>query len=297
MQVKAFNPADIKDAVLCPRLAQVLHGINEKRPLIDFYYSRKAANSRDADGNYIYHIIAVEAWQQGFKLGEICSHVSRETKNGTERWFGVESPFIHKARGHRRNQLVSKEVGKTVKNAIDSLIKPTLETTAKEVHGNVAQMINHLEYKAKQKFMRTFNPQYDTSFDLWAYAFETVTGKNPVPPKSLTTGVEAAGAEYERARLAMSIKEHFEKPDGGYMIKLLPNLTWFCSPTHDHKRATVYHSLDSAPRFIQEKVTILKLLDNAECAADIGVRFGDPTKTDPDDGCAFFVVGGETKVQ
>lgn len=297
MQVKAFNPADIKDVVLCPRLAQVLQGINEKRPLIEFYYSRKTANSRDADGNYIYQIVAVDAWQQGFKLGEICSHIARETKNGTERWFGVESPHIHKARGHRRNQLVSKEVDKTVKNAIDNLIKPTLEKTNKEIRNNLTQMIEHLEYKVRQKFMNALGMRYDSTFELCEYAFGVVSGRNPVPPKSLTTALETAGAEYAKTQVVTNIKQHFKKPDGGYILKLLPNLTWFCSPTHDFTRATIYQSLDSAPQFIQEKVTMLKLLDNAECAADIGVRFGDPTKTDPDDGCAFFVVGGETKVQ
>ena len=297
MQVKAFNPADIKDVVLCPRLAQVLQGVNEKRPLIEFYFLHKSAVNRDADGNYAYQIVAVEAWQQGFKLGEICSHIARDTKNGTERWFGVESPFIHKARGHKRNQLVSKEVGKTVKNAIDSLIKPTLETTAKEVRNNLTQMINHLEYKARQKFMNTLGLRYDSTFELCEYVFGTVTGRNPVPPKSLTATLETAEVEYAKTQVIANVKEHFDKPDGGYMIKLLPNLTWFCSPTSDLKRATVYQSLDSAPQFIQEKVTMLKLLDNAECAADIGVRFGDVAKTDPDDGCAFFVVGGETKVQ
>ena len=145
--------------------------------------------------------------------------------------------------------------------------------------------------------MNVFGLRYDATFELCEYVFETMTGRNPMPPKSWAATLETAEVEYTKTQVVTSIKEHFDKPDGGYMLKLLPNLTWFCSPTHDHKRATVYHSLDSAPRFIQEKVTMLKLLDNAECAADIGVRFGDPTKTDPDDGCAFFVVGGETKVQ
>lgn len=297
MQVKTFTTEqanEIKHTSVCPRLAKVMHGINQVRPLIDFYYGSKKVVNRSDTGEYVYQITEVEAWQQGFRLGSIDSQVSRETKNGTERWFGVESPYIHKSRGYNRNQLVSKTVEKAVKNAIDTLIKPTLAVSAggliKEVSGSISRMM----YRVRSQLQGCFDLRY-AGEDLNIYLIEHIMGMNPELPSKYKVLPTSANEKYAAYATAKNVSDY--AAGHGYAVEILPNETWLVTHVSEPQHATVYQAISDMPQFMQEKLTMLKLLGDAEPALDIGVRFGELTEVYPDRRRLFFVVEGETKVQ
>lgn len=297
MQVKTFTTDQanqIKNTPLCPRLAKVMHGINQTRPLIEFYFLNKKVVGRSDTGEYTYHITEVEAWQQGFRLGSIDSQVLRETKKGTERWFGVESPYIRKSRGYNRNQLVSKEPEKTIKNAIDNLIKPTLEAAAGGVIKEVTGAISRMMYRVRSQLLSSFDLRY-AGDDLTMYLIEHIMGMNPELPSKYK--VIPASANEKHAAYATAKNVEGYAAGHGYAMEILPNETWLVTHVSEPQHATVYQAISDMPQFMQEKVTMLKLLGDGEPALDIGVRFGEASDGSPDRRRVFFVVEGETKIQ
>lgn len=300
MQVKSFHNADLTNTIVCPRLQKVLEGINLKRPLVEFYYYNKVLDHGTADGVRIYKIVEVDAWQQGMKLGRISSHVLRNVKDGTQRWFGVTSPHIRKSRGYNREQLVCKEVDKTIKNAIDNLIKPTLETYAQTVSQNASQIVGNTINRITQKMCDSLYGRFGRyGADTTVYMLEVALGKNPVLPAQYASVTPEVEAMYNKYKAAEAVGKRFSIYEG-YALQLLPNNTWFCTPIKqsEWRHATVYQTTADMPQFLQEKVTMLKLLEKDEFVADIGVRVCNlETEFDPDTPRLFYVVDGETKVQ
>jgi hypothetical protein len=205
----------------------------------------------------------------------------------------VESPYIRKSRGYNRNQLVSKTVDKAVKNAIDNLIKPTLAVSAEGLIKEVSGAVSRVMYRVRSQLQSCFDLRY-AGEDLNIYLIEHIMGMNPELPSRYKTLPPSANEKYAAYATAKNIEGYAQH---GYAVEILPNETWLVTHVSQPQHATVYQAISDMPQFMQEKITMLKLLGDGEPALDIGVRFGEVSDGSPDRRRLFFVVEGDTKVQ
>ncbi|NBW12371.1 MAG: hypothetical protein EBR82_30500 [Caulobacteraceae bacterium] len=272
---------------LCPKLEEVLTKLLEVRPILEF-------------SPYNYHrakVTKVYVRQQGFLLGSICSDVRRQRGEGSEYWFGVKSPFIKKERGDK-NELISKSVKKTVDNALSNLIKPALEQTGTALvdqiisHATSGPLLYNIERNVTREIFSRSHYQDDTR--LWVYFMKKVTGEEPELPKAFQNLSETAFSAYKVFCSAMNVHQHAMQKNG-FAVHWLYNDTYVVSDCREPKHTKIYESVSDMPNFMQEKITLLKILGQEEPAENIGVRFGDIAVKDPEENTRlFFIVDGAT---
>jgi hypothetical protein len=280
---------------LCPRLSALLELISAKRPLFEYVMNSRQAHSISGCPTQ-YVCISVDVWQQGFYVGKVTSAVSRETKDGHESWYGIESETIRKTRGHNRQLLASKKADVALKNALHHLQKPPASRVATKFFETAARHVDHMIWKAESKFTRSIGKSGSIdATKVMEYFVEKFKG-NPSPevPLDFRNIDDNTLMAYDNMKTHKRFQMNEWKNKSVHIISLLPNgflLEWLAGKEDN---ARVYESLDSMPVFMQEKITMLKLLKEEEFVPNIGVRFGNLESTDLDEEKTFVVVHGET---
>lgn len=283
-----------QDTDLCPRLAKLLEPLSAQRPLFEYVMSNRQRNGI----NDRYQCVSVNVWQQGFYVGKVTSAVQRDTKDGQQNWYGVESETIKKTRGHNRQLLASKKVEGALKNALHHLHKPPASRVATKLFDTIDRHVEHMIYKAQNAFQRSIGRSGSVDmFKVMQYFVEKYKGNpNPEVPLDFRNIDDRTLMAYDNMMMHKDFQKRDWKAGNVNLVALLPNgyfLEWMAGREGE---ASIYESLDKMPTFMQEKITMLKLLKEEEFVPNIGARFGNLESTDLDEEKVFVVIHGDTVV-
>lgn len=275
-----FLPSKQKPDGLSPRLKEVLDIVHAKRPLIEYEV---------VDVDFNNEASKVKCWQHGQFLGSIDSHFKKYSNASgmTVTWFCVYSPHITKERGdaHRRYLKNAKTAAKV---AIESLIKTPLEQLGKELanlgqhaaEGVMSRVHSDLRYGLK------FNEVAAIDYFIGLHLGETIE-----PPKIIMESItDKAVKARENFLIAKNVVNHIHAKNC-YYVKQMKDETWlFADPAILNTTSKAQTTYD-LPDAVQEKLTMLKLLDHHQFARDIGIKLKPGMDEDLE---VYVVVKGET---
>lgn len=275
-----------KDALLAPRLKDVLELIYAKRPLLEYEVSEYSDNS------YAQTVIV---WQDGQKIGEIHARYQRYSpaKGCHETWYGIESHNIQKQRGYNKSMKFCKDVKVAARTAIEMFTKRTLAELGKNLIVSVKSAVNSLYDRVEYDYKHAMSWP---SLTLTNYFIDLQTGKNPPIPTSIAIDIVKKDMvrKHENYEIAKNVASHC-KLNNGYALKVMKDETILFTRMGDPNTTSKLQSTYDLDQYTQEKYTMLKLLDESQFAADIGVKY-EYDSTSEGKTTVYFIVGGETKV-
>jgi len=276
-----FIPSKEKYSSISPRLKEVLDIVYAKRPLVEYEV---------IDVNSSMEAEKVAAWQHGQRLGSIDSNYRRysPTNNANEIWFSVESPNIKKQRG-RNHTKFTKEAKSAARIAIESFIKKTLAPMGRELIESATSEVERMGSHVRHNFNKSLSVSAQTIF---SYFVETKLGLAPKVPKVIESQItEEVIRRYENMVIAEGVCEHLTRKNGFFVGVMRDDtllVTDVADPTTASKHSSTYELVD----YMQEKITMLKLLEKNQFAENIGIRvsiYGEEQDI-------YFIVKGETVV-
>lgn len=285
-----FLPTTAKHNGIDERLQKVLEIVDTKRPLFEYKII-----ARGWGGEAEAPATKVSVWQHGQRLGKIdVDHRKHsKTKDQVEKWFAVESPYIDTKRG-RANTKFSKDAETAAKIVIDVFAKQPLAVLASEA---IESSGRHLESAYHRKVSAFTSSLPSHSADVYVYFTEMYMGNTTQPPKSVMSRIDDKTVKaYKEYVVARGVMEHLKKGNG-YLAHYMADGTFLVVDVKDHKTAAKIASTYEMPAFMQEKITMLKLMDNNQFAENIGVKSSMDFIGIGEETPYYFIVGGETVVQ
>ena len=280
--MKIIKPAT---KVIYCRLQEVLDIVHAKRPLLEYHHERD---------NIANEVTCVTVWQDGQQVGKIDANFRRysPSKGTNEMWFAITSDNIRKERGSSRNTKFAKDAKTAAKIAIETFTKKELsklgvdlisdvKSFVESAHGNVAYAYNNAVNLPRPILIKYFS--------------EIHKGYNPPAPKAIVDQFvnQEVTRKIENMDIADNVLRH-AKANNGYALRLMKDETILCAPLNNAEATIKYASTYDMPVYLQEKFTMLKLLENGQFAADIGIKYDRDNGSSKD--TRYFIVGGETKV-
>jgi hypothetical protein len=267
------------------RLEEVLSIVHAKRPLLEYESERT---------NTLNEITSVNVWQDGQHVGKIDSNFRRysQAKGANEVWFAVTSPNIKKERGANRNMKFAKDAKIAARIVIETFTKKSLAELGVSLIVDVKSRVESLHQNVLYSFNNCVNiskPQ------LIRYFADLHSGKSATPPQAILAQYDnpEVWRKIENMDIADNVLTHL-KSNNGYAIRIMKDETIMFAPLSNHDATAKYASTYELPIEVQEKFTMLKLLDAGQFASDIGIKY------EKDDGdkkdLYYFIVAGETKV-
>lgn len=267
-------------------LALVLEEVYNKRPLLEFEVTSTIPTD---DATRVAR--SVNVWQHGQRLGSIDAHHRKYSpKNSTsETVYAVESPLIDKQRG-RRNTKFCKSAPTAAKVVIDVFAKQPLRALGADLANQLERKTEYLKSNATMIFVD--NIRKSSIIDMATYFVESYLGNNPILPASISKNVnDDTLKKYDNYKIASSVCKHMENKNA-FGISYMKDGTLLVVDLANHETTSKVATTYEMPQFMQEKFTMLKLLDRNQFAQDIGVRI---ETSDGED--AYLIVKGETVVQ
>jgi hypothetical protein len=269
---------------LSKRLTEVLQLIHAKRPLLEY-----EANGSNRDGE----LCAVTVWQDGQRIGSIDSDFRKysPSKGTNETWFAVSCRNIQKKRGSRETKF-NKDAKGAAHAVIELFTKKSMPELGVSLITNVKSGVESLHTKVRHRFEECVNMQRSV---LIRYFAGLHGGKNPPPPAVIMSQYDNPEVlrKIDNMDIADNILNHI-KNKNGYALQIMRDDTILCCSLTNPEDTVKYASTYNMSTALQEKFTILKVLEANQFASDIGVKY------ERDDGdkkeLFYFVVGGETKV-
>lgn len=268
---------------LSPRLKEVLDTVYAKRPLLEYEVTSKDPRNDLAN--------AVTVWQDGQELGTIDSQRTRysPSNNDHSTWFAVTCDNIEKERGDR-NTKFCKNAKAAARAAIELFTKKPLAELGKSLILDVRSAIESLAQRTTYDFRNSFNMSATMVAN---YFTDLYLDKNPPFPKESKDQIESKNIlrKKENMEIADNVLTHM-KNHNGYCIRMMQDETLLCTHIGNPATTSKHQSTYELDQYTQEKLVMLKVLDDNQFAADIGVKYK------RDDGnipyTVYFVVAGET---
>lgn len=269
---------------LAPRLERVLELVYQKRPLLQYQVTHE-----NADGGTI-----VLVYQDGYELGRINAYYGRysPTKRENETLYAITCHNIRKSRGTKDTKLCSK-ADPAARAIIELFERKSMESLWQEMSAEARNMVSSLHIRVEQEFTGAINYNYYDS--VHTFFTDMLLGKNPkLPPdiehQLITKDVVRRRENFE---IAENVAQHL-KNNNGYVLRILKDETLLCANLRDSSDIKKHKSTYELEPFLQEKFTMLKLLDEKQFAADIGVRWEQERYKQIER--IYFIVAGDTKV-
>lgn len=275
-----FMPSKEKHTGLSQRLKEVLDIVHTKRPLIEY----EVINT-----NLHGEATKVKCWQHGQFLGSIDAEFKRYSNASgmNVTWFCVFSPHIVKERGDAHRRYI-KNAKTAAKVAIDSLIKTPLEQLGVEL----AKLGQHAAEGAMSRIHSDF--RYGMKFNEVAamdYFVALHNGETVEPPKVIMENItDKAVKARENFLIAKNVINHIHA-NNCYYAKQMKDETWLLADPACFRATSKVQTTYDLPDAVQEKLTMLKLLEHHQFAKDIGIKL----KPNMDEELeVYVVVKGET---
>lgn len=279
-----FIQSDIKYSGIHTRLQQVLDIVHAKRPLLEYEVTHIHVHDDAA--------ITVKVWQHGQLLGTIASSFGRysPTKQENSLWYAVMSPNIKKQRG-RQNSKFSKDATAAARVAIEMLTKKPLPIIGAEIIHSISTSVGWVYGRVKSLYINSLETP---ALELAEYFIEHKLGNNPSPPAKLMAQItDELLRKRENYKIAENVM-NYARSSNGYMVYVMQDETLLVAPLDNPEATAKYESTYELPEFMQEKITMIKLLEPNQFAADIGIQTEITHENNKIIG--YFVVGGATVV-
>ena len=250
-----------------PRLEELLVALKAKRPLFEFEPARHT-KYRDSSGEFLSNLVGVGVWMKGVCIGGIRTDHQRLDKDGNKSfWYALESNTIKKDRGPR-NQKVAKDMKRALTVALDHFVFPESNVLGHRLITNgterLGSLVDDLAYRARRDIRADSMP-------VAAYFLELARGSNPVPPPKLQSFDEETYQRYDMYLAGSDIGKQF-LANQAYVVQEMKDGSFACAKSKEENSYRRYENILEMPEFMQEKLTMLKLVDNASPLAHVGVR-------------------------
>jgi hypothetical protein len=133
-----------------------------------------------------------------------------------------------------------------------------------------------------------------SNFEVTSYFLEMDAGNNPETPRTVKAFLnDATRKKYEDYKIGTNVTKHAESKNG-YAIAYMKDESLLVADLKNYQATQKYASTYEMPQFMQEKFTMLKLLEARQFAENIGIK----VCIDADDlgEVQYFIVAGETVV-
>lgn len=281
MQIKQHK--QVKYTEIDKDLTQILETVSAKRPLLE-YEAESSIN--DAI------LISVSVWQHGQKLGVINARYKRymPSKQQNEIWCAVSSPLIEKQRG-RTNTKFCKSSATAAKIVIDVFAKQPLAVLGTSLGEKMYGLVEATSNRCASMFLDSFR---NNTLAAATYFTELHLGNSPpMPPQIQKIMTEHLLKQYDNYRISENVRYYLGKKNG-HAIKYMQDGSLLVVDMSDYSKTHKYESTYNLPQFMQEKLTMLKVLERNQFAENIGIKFADVEDSIESD--CYFVVNGETVV-
>jgi hypothetical protein len=265
-------------------LAELINFVYAKRPLLEYQ-----ADDVDPTTNLI---TSVTVWQDGQSLGHVDVSFNRynATRGCNEKWIKVTCRNIKKVRGQYRNAKFTKNVKGAAALVVELFTKRSLNEIGVKIALTVRDAIEELHREVEYRYKNVIGVNKDI---LIPYFMEVLEGNNPPIPSNIASQLTTEDSKKRIAdmHIAKNVYGYFEAKDG-YVAQIMQDESILCCDIASGQTVK-YASTFEMNTAMQEKFTILKLLEANQFAADIGikVKIEDRIKTQ----FMYFVVGGDTK--
>lgn len=276
-----FMDSKHKHTSVCPTLTKIIELIAAKRPLLE-YEVVEIDNEKRAH--------AVKVYQHGQCLGYLNTWFHRYSNkhSRTEIWIALKSWTIQRDRGEP-NTKYTKDPKVAASIVIDKFTKKSFALIAHEVVRETTQIITGIHDRVHGAFR--YSMEIPQTFTM-AYFIKIKQGEQPKVPQNILDKIsDEVVRKYENYKIAGNVLQHMKSKNGTF-VTTMKDGALLCIPLSDPDRAERYENTYALPDFMQEKLTMLKLLDHAQFAADIGIKIQHDSENLP----TFFVVSGDTVV-
>lgn len=262
-----FMHSGQKHDIVDPNLEALLTQVKAKRPLFEFQPDRAR---KDVQSQVM--LVSVDVWMKGAHIGNISTNHKRKDREGNEsRWFAITADSIKKDRGPR-NLKVAKDLNKAVKIALEHLLFPETQLLGKKLIEIGFSQLDHLhdsvKYNLRDKVRVDSN---STSMDIITYFLEKARGTDPVVPakfQSFDDHVYKLYAQY------ISASDLLNRHRAGslYVVGTLVDGAYASAKCRDEMTYVRHETTYDMPIFMQEKITMLKMLPKHEPLDHVGVK-------------------------
>lgn len=271
------------------RLKDVLDLVHAKRPLLEYQVEKTVSHNPD-----LREVSGVTVWQDGQKVGTIDSRCTRfsETNGTNTLWYALESHNIRKERG-QKNTKFCKDAKTAARTVVEMFTKRTLAELGERLISVVKSEVNSLH----QRFEHDYCGRYaigSTNAEVMNILMDLYEDKVPVMSHGMKTQIVKLDMQRKRDNyvIATNVVSYLQSKNA-YVIETMQDETLLCAYMADPATTSKHKSTYDLAPFLQEKFTMLKLLEPRQFAADIGVKFEWGNNKDR---MIYFIVGGETKV-
>jgi hypothetical protein len=267
--IKLMTPksGNVKHEEINSNLEKLLVALKAKRPLFEFEPTRYKKQLKVA-GELMLVLVGVEVWMKGVCLGSIRADHERLDKDGNKCfWYALESNTIKKDRGPR-NQKVAKDMKKALTVALEHFVFPESNVLGKNLITNgrerLGSLVEDLSYRTRSGI------RIDT-MQVAVYFLELARGANPLPPPKLQSFDEEAYQRYDMYLVGSDIGKQF-LANQAYVVQEMKDGSFACAKSTEENSYRRYENVLEMPEFMQEKLTMLKLIDKDSPLAHVGVR-------------------------
>lgn len=277
-----------KATTIIPQLRELISLVQVKRPLYEFHATGFVERRDDVTNSVTVWANEFEVTQDADRIGEIRYErgAGRRTSGGEHPdAFVLRSDNITKQRGRARNTLVTTNITVALKEVIKTFALPDEGTICNSLIHNVRQEFDNREYS----WRRVLNDVASYSgVDVYQWIIESHL-KGEVQPMPSSFKVETKNLHLYDKFLAgkeLVTTANFNSSKGidrkGIAVKILSDNTIRTVPFSYDLRMTYedngsplmrYRSFEDMPISMQEKIAVLKIAEQAEPIAGIGVKF------------------------
>lgn len=280
------NASKCPDKVLTPSLVTILSEASHFNP--NFTY---VARDTHFHGGTL-KIAAVAVYERAHPVGVISVDERYSRSGNHEMVYSVKAEGIERRRSNVHTTKHLKQAMKTIK---DSFKPKQNDERADDLRRTVSQRVDRLSHHADSHLQGIVRSSY-AEVIAFLTGYDSLDPKPSQLPSKVTNKLGPTWRTYvDNARIAESVLKDFNANDG-VCVRIEEDGTLSVldlASGHFAEHTSTY----DLPTYYQEKITILKVMDENQPVEGVGARFEsyDNTNGVRRDMQYFFLVGGETR--
>lgn len=275
-------PSEIKFDIIDNKLQEMMTLVKAKRPLFEFQPMRRRYNYEDKAVLFGVHV-----YMKGVHLGDIRTDFERQDREGKKSyWVAITANTIKKERGPR-NMKVAKDVSKAVKIAFDHLLFPETQALGKPLKELGFELLDSLCDNTRYRLKDSV--RIGDAMEVLIYFIEKARNTEIPVPIRLQSFDEEVYKKYA-AHLSASDLMNRWKAGSLHVVRHLIDGAYASVNCRDETSYVRYETTYDMPTFMQEKITMLKMMNKYEPLDHVGVRL----ESRGDDQPVYLITDGDT---
>ena len=276
--IKFMHHTGIKHDIVDPNLVALLTQVKAKRPLFEFKPDRIKKTHQEE-----HILVGVDVWMKGACIGNVnTDHQRRDKEGNNSRWFAITADSIKKERGPR-NLKVAKDLNKAVKIALEHLLFPETQLLGKKLIELGFSKLDNLHDFVRYRLKDKGRAHSAMGIDVLVYFLEKARGVDiPVPTAFQSFDDEVYKLYAQYLSTSDLIAKH--RANALCIVSTLVDGAYASARCRDEMSYVRHETTYDMPTFMQEKVTMLKMMPKNEPLDHVGVKFVES------DGLELFVI-------